>query len=85
MVAESLPEHRLQAKIGLFRVVCHNHEERHRHNQTGADQQLPLWREKKCACDQDDNYILAFHVISEDIQYKTTSETEYIRSAAAEA
>lgn len=72
VAAESLPEHRLQAEIRFFWVVGHDHKEGHRHNQTGGNQQLPLWREKKCACDQVDNDMLVYHIISEDIRYNTT-------------
>lgn len=79
MAAESLPEHRLQAEVGLFRVVRHNHEERHCHNQTGGNQQLPLWTEKKCTGDKAGNDINVFQITSKDIQYNTTRHSNLDR------
>lgn len=42
MAAERLAEDGLQEEVGLLRVVDHDHEERHDHNQTGGNQRLPL-------------------------------------------
>lgn len=47
VAAERLTKHWLQEEVGLLRVVYHDHEERHRHDQTGGDQRLPLWRERE--------------------------------------
>lgn len=62
VAAESLPEHWVQAEVRLFRVVRHNHEDRHRHNQTGGNQQLPLWTQKKCTGDKAGNDIHVFQI-----------------------
>lgn len=42
VAAEGLAEDGLQEEVGLLRVVDHDHEERHDHNQTGGNQRLPL-------------------------------------------
>lgn len=46
VAAERLTEHGRQQEVGLLRVVHHDHEQRHRHDQTGGDQGLPLQRER---------------------------------------
>lgn len=42
VAAERLAEDGLQEEVGLLRVVDHDHEERHDHNQTGGNQRLLL-------------------------------------------
>lgn len=52
VAAERLTENRLQEEVRLLRVVHHDHEERHSHDQTGGNQRLPLWRERECTYDK---------------------------------
>ncbi len=47
VAVERLTKHRLQEEVRLLGIIHHNDEERHRHDQTGGDQRLPLWRDSK--------------------------------------